>query len=341
LPVRQLEHGAPASAPAGAFRIGPQGGAPLVTKSDPARILVVDDEENLRNILVFQLRGEGHEARGLGRGDEALPTALSWKPDLVLLDLMMPGMDGFAVCRALRGHAQTQGLPVIVITARGDAATKLQSLVAGAHDFLVKPYSWEELLLRIQSVLELSRRHQGQRSFTGLPGSAAIEGEITRLMNSEDDFAFLSIDIDHFKRFNENFGYERGDEVLAMLARLLTNAAEEEAGKVRFVGHLGGDDFVVLTSTDAAQRVAERLTQQFDSESRGFFAPRDLERGYFEMVNRSGRREMVPLLALTIAVVDNVRGRELHVRRLADLAAELRRYGKSRPGSIVVTERRR
>ena len=311
-----------------------------MTKPDRARILVVDDEENLRNILVFQLRGEGHEARGLGRGDEALPTALSWKPDVVLLDLMMPGMDGFAVARALRGHPQTKHLPIIVITARGDAATKLQSLVAGAHDFLVKPYSWEELLLRIQIVLDLAQRHHGQRSFTGLPGSAEIEAEITRLMNSDDDFAFLSIDIDHFKRFNENFGYEKGDEVLSMLARLLTDALDEESAKVRFVGHLGGDDFVVLTTSDVAQRVGERLTQHFDAESRGFFVPHDLERGYFEMVNRGGRREMVPLLAVTIAVVDNVRGRELHVRRLADVAAELRRYGKSRPGSIVVTERR-
>jgi PleD family two-component response regulator len=319
-----------------------QGGALHVIKQEPARILVVDDEENLRNILVFQLRGEGHEARGLGRGDEVLPAALSWKPDLVLLDLMMPGMDGFSVSRALRGNPATAGLPIIVITARGDAATKLQAFVAGAHDFLVKPYSWEELLLRIQSVLELARRHQGQRSFTGLPGSAAVEGEITKLMNSDEDFAFLSIDIDHFKRFNENFGYERGDEVLSTLGRLLSEVLEEEEGAgVRFVGHLGGDDFVMLTNSEAAKRIAEKLTQRFDSESRGFFAPRDLERGYFEMVNRSGRREMVPLLALTIAVVDNVRGRELHVRRLADLAAELRRYGKSRPGSVVVTERRR
>ena len=80
---------------------------------------------------------------------------------------------------------------------------------------------------------------------------------------------------------------------------------------------------------------------RFDTESRGYFPPHDLERGYFELLNRGGRREMVPLLALTVAVVENVRGRELHVRRLADLAAELRRYGKSRPGSIVVTERRR
>jgi hypothetical protein len=110
---------------------------------------------------------------------------------------------------------------------------------------------------------------------------------------------------------------------------------------VRFVGHLGGDNFVVLTTSAAAKRIAEKMTQRFDSESRGFFEPRDLDRGYFEMVNRSGRREMVALLALTVAVVDNVRGRELHVRRLADLAAELRRYGKTRPGSIVVTERRR
>lgn len=312
-----------------------------MSNQQPARILVVDDEENLRNILVFQLRGEGHEARGLGRGDEVLPAALSWKPDLVLLDLMMPGMDGFSVSRALRANPATAGLPIIVITARGDAATKLQAFVAGAHDFLVKPYSWEELLLRIQAVLELARRHQGQRSFTGLPGSAAVEEEITRLMNGDEDFAFLSIDIDHFKRFNECFGYDRGDEVLAMLARLLGEVAGEADAGVRLVGHLGGDDFVALTGTSVARHVAERLTQQFDTESRAYFSPHDLERGYFEMVNRSGRREMVPLLALTIAVVDNVRGRDLHVRRLADLAAELRRYGKGRQGSVVVTERRR
>jgi len=313
----------------------------LISTQQPARVLVVDDEENLRNILVFQLRGEGYEVRGLGRGDEALPAALGWKPEIVLLDLMMPGMDGFAVCRALRGNAATAGLPIIVITARGDAATKLQALVAGAHDFLVKPYAWEELLLRIQNVLELSRRHGGQPSFIGLPGSAATESEITRLMNSDEDFAFLSIDIDNFKRFNENYGYERGDDVLTMLARLQQEATEEHAAGVRFVGHLGGGDFVVLTTPEAARTVAEHLTRRFDDEARHFFTPRDIERGFFEMVNRSGRREMVPLLSLTIAIVDHVRGRELHVRRLADVAAELRRYGKSRPGSIVVTERRR
>src|SRR5262249_33900449 len=156
---------------------------------------------------------------------------------------------------------------------------------------------------------ELSRRHHGQRAFTGLPGSGEVEAEITRLMNGDEEFAFLSIDVDHFQRFNENFGYGKGDDVLSMLARLLADVMEEEGAKVRFVGHLGGDDYVALTSSDSAQRIAEALTQRFDTESRAFFTPRDLERGYFEMVNRSGRREMVPLLALTIAIVDNVRGR--------------------------------
>jgi len=331
----------PAAQRVASRRIRLQGGEPQLSSTQPARILVVDDEENLRNILVFQLRGEGHEVRGLARGDEVLPTALSWKPELVLLDLMMPGMDGFAVSRALRANAATATLPIIVVTARGDAGTKLQALVAGAHDFLVKPYAWEELLLRIQSTMELSQRHAGQRSFTGLPGSAATESEIVRLMNSEEDFAFLSLDIDHFKRFNENFGYERGDEVLEMLARVVNDVLDERETKTRFAGHLGGDDFVVLVDTPPAKAIADALIARFDTESRGFFPPRDLERGYFELLNRGGRREMVPLLALTVAVVENVRGRELHVRRLADLAAELRRYGKSRPGSIVVTERRR
>ncbi|MFQ5599091.1 MAG: response regulator [Candidatus Krumholzibacteriia bacterium] len=308
---------------------------------EQSRILVVDDEENLRNILVFQLRGEGFEVRGLGRGDETLPAALSWKPDLVLLDLMMPGMDGFGVCRALRGHESTQGLPIIVVTARGDAATRLQALVAGAHEFLVKPYAWEELLARIHAVLELAERHRGQASFIGLPGSAATEAEITRLLNGQEDFAFLSLDIDYFRRFNEKFGYERGDETVSMLSRLIQDVLEEYESSVCFVGHPGGDDFVVLVSPETAQPIAEELTRRFDSESRAFFSDRDLERGYYEIVNRSGRRESVPLLALTVAVVNHVRARELHPRRLADVAAELRCYGKSRPGNIVVTERRR
>jgi PleD family two-component response regulator len=175
----------------------------------------------------------------LARGDEVLPTALT-EPDLVLLDLMMPGMDGFEVCRALRANPATAALPIIVVTARGDAGTKLQALVAGAHDFLVKPYAWEELLLRIQGTIELSQRHAGQRSFTGLPGSAATESEIVRLMNSEEDFAFLSLDIDHFKRFNENFGYEKGDEVLEMLARVINDVLDERETKM--AAGTGGDD---------------------------------------------------------------------------------------------------
>lgn len=290
---------------------------------------------------MFQLRGEGFEARGLGRGDETLSAALTWKPDLVLLDLMMPGMDGFAVCRALRAHSDTQALPVIVVTARGDAATRLQARVAGAAEFVVKPYVWDELLARIQNVLELSRRHAGMVSFLGLPGSAATEAEISRLLNGKEDFAFLNLDIDHFRRFNEKFGYDKGDEVVRLLGRIVEEVLDDAETNVRFLGHLGGDDFVILVSPDAAQPTADRLIRRFEHDARVFFAARDVERGLYEVVSRQGKRETVPLLGLTVALVNHVRERNLHPRRLADVAAELRSYGKSRTGSIVVTERRR
>ena len=306
---------------------------------EPSRILVVDDEENLRNILEFQLRGEGFAVRGLGRGDETLPLALQWKPDVVLLDLMMPGMDGFSVCRALRANESTQGLPIIVITARGDAATRVQTLVAGTHEFIVKPYSWDDLLRRIRKVIELSRSHHGVASFIGLPGSAATEAHIARLFHGTEEFAFCSLDIDHFHHFNETFGYDRGDEVLRLLGRLLSEAVDATTAAVKFVGHLGGDEFVVLTSSAAARPVAEAVIARFDTESRAFFPSRDVERGHYEIVNRLGRREMVPLLALTVAVVDRVKERDLRLRKLADVVAELRTYGKSRTGSLVVSER--
>ncbi len=307
---------------------------------EPSRILVVDDEENLRNILEFQLRGEGYAVRGLGRGDETLPTVLQWKPDLVLLDLMMPGMDGFSVCRALRSHDSTQGLPIIVVTARGDAATRLQALVAGAHEFVVKPYAWDELLTRIHNVIELARRHSGSPSFVGLPGSAAAETQIARLLHGAEDFAFLSFDIDHYRRFNEKFGYEKGDELVQLVARQAVELVGESDASVQFVGHLGGDEFIVLVSPLAALRVAEGLIRGFDRAARALVPPQERERGSYEVVNRRGKRETVPLPALTVALIDHVRERQLHPRQLADVAAELRAYGKARAGSIVVCERR-
>jgi PleD family two-component response regulator len=308
---------------------------------ETSRILVVDDEENLRNILEFQLRGEGFDVQSVGRGDETLPTVLGWKPDLVLLDLMMPGMDGFSVCRALRSHETTQGVPIIVITARGDAATRLQALVSGAHEFVVKPYAWEELLARIQNVLELAQRHAGKVSFLGFPGSAATEAEINRLLEASSDFAFLSLDLDHFRRFNERFGYDKGDEVVEMLGKSILETLNQHHPETRFAGHLGGDDFVVLVDPDAAQPIANDLTERFNQTTEHLFSERDALRGHYEIVNRRGQRESVPLLSLTIAIVNNVAQREMHPRRVADIAAELRLHGKSRPGSIVVTERRR
>ncbi len=307
---------------------------------ETSRILVVDDEENLRNILEFQLRGEGFEVQGVGRGDETLPTVLDWNPDLVLLDLM-PGMDGFSVCRQLRGHETTQGVPIIVITARGDAATRLQALVAGAHEFVVKPYAWDELLARIQNVLELARRHAGKVSFLGFPGSAATEAEVNRLLDESTDFAFLSLDIDHFRRFNERFGYETGDEVVETVAKMILEELSKHDPEVHFAGHLGGDDFVLLVDPDVARPIADSLTERFNHASAKYFTQRENLRGHYEIVNRRGQRESVPLLGLTIAIINNVAQREMHPRRVADIAAELRLYGKSRPGSIVVTERRR
>lgn len=308
---------------------------------ESSRILVVDDEENLRNILEFQLRGEGFDVQGVGRGDETLPTVMDWKPDLVLLDLMMPGMDGFSVCRQLRGNESTQRLPIIVVTARGDAATRLQALVAGAHEFVVKPYSWEELLTRIQNVLELAQRHAGAVSSLGFPGSAATDAEIQHLIAESRDFAFVSIDIDSFRRFNERFGYDKGDEIVGALGQMILHTLDERPTEVRFVGHVGSDDFVVLVDPDAARPIADALTERFDARCRHLFSEREMLRGHYEVVNRRGERESVPLVSLTIAIVNNVAEREMHPRRVSDIAAELRLYGKSRPGSIVVTERRR
>ncbi len=198
----------------------------LTPERNMYRILVVDDEPHIRQILKFTLEKAAYQVFCAADGEEALEKMAEVKPSLILLDVMMPKMDGFEVCRKMRQDFALSQIPVIILTAKGDLNEKVRGLDGGANDYLVKPYSNEELLLRVRNVLEWNIKQKEANPLTGLPGNTAIERELISRINQKKPYAFLYIDIDNFKGFNDYYGYQKGDEIIGYLAGILNRTIE-------------------------------------------------------------------------------------------------------------------
>jgi PleD family two-component response regulator len=304
------------------------------------RILVAEDERNLRQVLTLQLQNAGYEVIEAEDGLVALETAQHVFPDLVLLDVMMPQMDGHEVCRRLRASYVTRHIPIIMLTARGEEEARIAGLEGGANDYVTKPWGKKELELRIKNALEWSRQQRSASPLTGLPGNHSINEELKRRISRGTPFAMLQIDIDFFKSFNDHYGYARGDQAIQTLARIILDAAQKYTPGDDFVGHIGGDDFVVLSEPERAEQVAEAIIAGFNRVVPGLYDADDRDRGSIEVPNRRHVTERFPLMSLTIALVSTDRTPVSHLAELIDVAQELKTHGKGIPGSVLVGERR-
>jgi diguanylate cyclase (GGDEF)-like protein len=305
------------------------------------RILVVDDEEHIRKIVRFQLEKTGYTVETAEDGVQALEAVAAAPPDLILLDLMMPNMDGHEVCRRLKADYQTGHIPVIMVTAKANLENKLQGLEDGANDYIAKPFAMTELLMRVKNVLQWSQFQRQANPLTGLPGNVSIEKEVERRIAGNGNFVFMYADIDNFKAFNDYYGYRRGDDAIKLTAEIITEAVKVAGTGDDFVGHVGGDDFVIVTTPKHSDSIASSIVKMFDERIVHLLDKEDIERGYVEVINRKGTVDRFPLLTMTIAVVKNSAGKLDHIARISDTASELKRYGKTLEGSVVVKERRK
>ncbi len=305
------------------------------------RILIAEDEPHLREVLRFQLEGAGFDVIEARDGQQALEYALSYRPDLMLLDVMMPRLDGYEVCRRLRAAFETRTLPIIMLTAKSEVADKVSGLADGANDYVTKPWEHRELLLRIRNMLEWSRQQRAMSPLTGLPGNISIHDEIQLRLASGLPFAMLQVDIDFFKAFNDHYGYARGDEAIQRLAAILVEVSARLGGAGGFVGHIGGDDFVLLTSPEHAEPIGHEIIAQFTEAVPALYDEADVARGHIEVRNRLHVPERFPLMSVTIAMVSTDRMPVTHLAQLIDVAQELKEHGKGIPGSVLVGERRR
>lgn len=306
-----------------------------------ARILVVEDDPHIAHILRFQLEAAGYAVRTAENGREGYELVLAEPPDLVLTDLMMPVMDGHELCRRIKDDFRTAQIPVILLTAKAEVGDKVAAFDLGANDYLVKPHNRDELLLRVRNLLNWSRTQREANPLTGLPGNLAIEREVLRRLDSHTPFVFLYIDADNFKAFNDYYGYARGDQAIQLVAKILRECATRLGVDNGFVGHIGGDDFVVLCGTADAENVGEAILEWFTEASAELYDREDRERGHIEVLNRRHVVERFPMMSLTIALVSTEKVPVSHLAELIDIAQELKAHGKGIAGSVLVNERRR
>ncbi len=305
------------------------------------KILIVDDDPDIRDILKITLSEENYEVLEAADGEEALK-AIEAKPlDLVLLDYKIPKLDGREVCRRVKKDLLLSHLPIIMVTGKGDINDKVNGIDAGADDYIVKPFEPKELLARIRMIIRRTARDLEANPLTRLPGNVSILNELSRRLESRQLFAVCYLDLDKFKAYNDKYGFEHGDEVIKETARILIGAKQQAGNNDDFIGHIGGDDFVMVTTPDIVDKLCNKIIADFEKKAPVFYNETDRKKGYILAKDRSGKEQQIPLLSISIGVVTNESRNIEHVAQIGEIGAELKSYAKSLERSNYIKDKRK
>ena len=306
----------------------------------PDTILIADDDEDIVRFVEVNLRLEGFEVATAFDGEQALQHAYEVSPDLILLDVMMPKVDGFEVCQRLRSDGRTKNISIIMLTAKSLSADKVVGLTAGADDYMIKPFDPIELVARVKSALRRSKEMRAINPLTQFPGNVQIQDEVTHKVQAGEPFGVMYIDIDDFKAFNDYYGFLRGDEAIKLLARCASEAVTEHGGPEPFIGHIGGDDFVAVVGADEAEKAAAALIECWDREVVALYDPADVEKGYIDVVDRQKQLHRYRIASVSIGIATNLQKPITSHWEAAEIASEMKQFAKRHEGSRLAIDRR-
>ena len=285
------------------------------------RILIVEDDFDISNMLRIFFTGQGYSVEVAARGSDALEMCRKKLPDLILLDIMLPDMDGFEVCVALRTTTRTSHIPIIFLTQRDERRDKIEGLELGADDYITKPFDIEELKVRVRNSINVQKRLNMTDPITSLPSSRLIEEQLRTLMRTSD-WTYMQVGIDYIEPFNDAYGFVARDEVLRFTALLLNEIIEQYGSLNDFIGHASSYTFVLITLSENVKAIEENLRSRFNEGILSHYNFMDREQG--GIMNDSG---LVPLMSLSIGIVSD-KSNPSDIREITETAAELRRQDK-------------
>ncbi len=307
---------------------------------DYNRILIADDDKSMCQILQVLLQSQGYEVLLAHDGYELLRIAQEYPLDLILVDLMMPAMDGYEAIRQIRNDTRTSYLPILILTARSNPDEVVTGFESGADDYIIKPFDIDELLARIKRHLWRAAQRPVYSPLTGLAGNVLLTEELKYRIKSNEPFALLYIDLDNFKAFNDVYGFARGDRMIRLLADVLLTGVSRYQHKQDFIGHIGGDDFAIITTPDILHPLCTTLIEQFDACVHKLYDPEDIQRGYLQSVDRQGVLRQFPITSISIGVVTNCHRSFTDYEEVSRIATEMKQYAKTRTGSVYEVDQR-
>ena len=304
-------------------------------RREAPRVLIVDDDPSIRQICREVLELGGYQVRDAGSANQALAEARRFRPDMIVLDVLMPGIDGYKTAEMIRADAGIGMPPIMFLSARGDTADKVRAFRSGAEDYMVKPFDAAELLARVAKALDRQARELGASPTTQLPGADAIQAEIERRIGDASAVACY-LDLDNLKAFNDYYGYAKANAVIRQTGDVIRYCVQRFGNSNDFIGHIAGDDFVFVTSADKADVVCRTLCERFDSLIKLYYDVGDRQRGYIETKDRFGVLRRFPMMSVSVAAISLARAKTY--AGLAELAAVGKRTAKAIPGSSYVRD---
>ena len=288
------------------------------------RLLIVEDDADIANMLKIYFTGLGYDVDVAWRGSDALDKTRQVLPHLIVLDIMLPDIDGYEVCRTLRTNTRTSHIPVIFLTQKDERSDRLQGLELGADDYITKPFDIEELKLRVQGAIRRSERESLTDPRSGLPAGRLIEEQLRRTIRAAE-WVYMDIRINYFDQFKDVYGFVAGDDVLRFSAMLISEVVDELGTPNDFIGHAGGDNFIIVTTESAAPDIRQRLSERFSEEVQTHYNFMDRQQGFIVTPNAEGEMEKTPLMTLAIGIVTPKMQTFADIREITEMAAESRR----------------
>lgn len=288
------------------------------------RILVIEDDFDIANMLRIYFAGMMYETHIAHRGSDGLALARRQLPDLIILDIILPDMDGYAVCRELRTATRTSHVPIIFLTQKDERSYRIAGLELGADDYVTKPFDIEELRLRVQNTIVRSQRENLTDPRSGLPAGRLIEERLRHILR-KDGWALVDCHINHFEAFREVSGFVAADDVLHFTALLIGEVLDALGMGDDFIGHAATDSFIVITGAEAAPAIGRELKRRFAQEILLHYSYADRERGGLLLQAADGTQKQVPLMALAVGIVTASDRKFADIRQITEAAAEARR----------------
>ena len=303
-------------------------------------IYIIDDTIDLTKMLNAMFE-DSKEYKFKKVTTEKIDIALQNIPSLIIINEDGINLDIIDLCKQIRQDEDNSITPIVVLGKSKDKDHRISILKLSVEYYIVKPVDNDYLYYTIKNLVRLMYINRRVSPLTGLPGNVQIQTEMKKRLSKKEEFAIFYLDLDNFKAYNDTYGFAKGDEMIKFTARTISRNFHATEIEECFIGHIGGDDFIAITSQADYEQICKDIIKEFDEKVLEYFTKEDTERGYVEVANRRGIIEQFPLTSISIGVVIAEKGKYKNVLEIGEVAAQVKHNAKTTIGSTYIIDRRK